>query len=308
MDALPESIMVNERLTTKLKRQLQDPVALCSGALPEWCDSLTKELRSLISLETRTSYFAYTAFGVSRSMHQLGLDHEVSRGSLERWPGDGQLTVERVEMPRRLMGKSSAAAGTPEREAADAAGDIELLGHVGTALEMYASRKTMLQFKVAGEEGTGEGPTRQFYTNVAAALQRKGLCLWRCDHDNSPPRDLGRVKAASQGTEDHVYRAEGLFPSVLPRDLSAAEEVRERFLLLGRLLARAIQDGHLVDLPLSHAWRKLMLGEALRLEDLPDVDVAMAKVLLPLHEVVEARNAILDRADLTPGDDTLTKP
>ena len=73
---LPPERLVNERLTTKLKRQLQDPVSLCSGALPEWCDTLNKQLRPLVALETRASYFSYTAFGVSRSLHQLGQDHE----------------------------------------------------------------------------------------------------------------------------------------------------------------------------------------------------------------------------------------
>lgn len=182
-------------------------------------------------------------------------------------------------MPRRLAGRTTAEVGTAERSAADEAGDMELLQHVGTALQMYAGRKSVLQFKVAGEEGTGEGPTRQFYTDVAAALQRRSLCLWR-----------GSSQGAGEST--HVYRREGLFPAVLPRSEDAAQQVLERFTLLGRLVARALQDGHLIDMPFSAAFRKLMVGGVLSIADLPDVDVALAKVLLPLHQVAQQVKAI----------------
>lgn len=34
-----------------------------------------------------------------------------------------------------------------------------------------------------GEEGTGLGPTLEFYALVAAELQRKDLGMWLCDDD-----------------------------------------------------------------------------------------------------------------------------
>jgi hypothetical protein len=69
--------------------------------------------------------------------------------------------------------------------------------------------------------------------------------------------------------------------------------------LLGRLLARALQDCHLVDLPLSAAWRKVMTGGRLSISDLADVDVAVAKVILPLHKLVGEKRAIEAREDLS---------
>ena len=41
----------------------------------------------------------------------------------------------------------------------------------------------MLQIEFSGEEGTGLGPTLEFYALVAAELQRKDLGLWLCDDD-----------------------------------------------------------------------------------------------------------------------------
>jgi len=159
-----------------------------------------------------------------------------------------------------------------------------------SALDLYAERRTVLQFKVAGEEGTGEGPTRQFYTDVARALQRKSFCLWRCDHEELQHYD---------GPQSHVFRAEGLFPAVLPLDPDAADEVLSKFRLLGQLLARALQDGHLVDLPLSVALRKLMVGQVLGIEDLPEVDTSRAAVLLPLADLLLRKKALECRPNVS---------
>jgi len=40
-----------------------------------------------------------------------------------------------------------------------------------------------LQIEFRGEEGTGLGPTLEFYALVSAELQRKDLGLWLCDDD-----------------------------------------------------------------------------------------------------------------------------
>jgi len=40
-----------------------------------------------------------------------------------------------------------------------------------------------LQIEFRGEEGTGLGPTLEFFALVAAELQRKDLGLWLCDDD-----------------------------------------------------------------------------------------------------------------------------
>lgn len=41
----------------------------------------------------------------------------------------------------------------------------------------------LLQIEFIGEEGTGLGPTLEFYALIAAELQRKSLGLWLCDDD-----------------------------------------------------------------------------------------------------------------------------
>lgn len=41
----------------------------------------------------------------------------------------------------------------------------------------------LFQFEFEGEEGTGLGPTLEFYSLVAAALQEKSLGIFLCDDD-----------------------------------------------------------------------------------------------------------------------------
>lgn len=48
-------------------------------------------------------------------------------------------------------------------------------------MNFHASRKSVLEIEFQGEDGTGLGPTLEFYALVAADLQRKDLAMWLCD-------------------------------------------------------------------------------------------------------------------------------
>jgi hypothetical protein len=47
----------------------------------------------------------------------------------------------------------------------------------------------LFQLEFKGEEGTGLGPTLEFYALVAAELQRRSLGLWLCDDDHHDNMD-----------------------------------------------------------------------------------------------------------------------
>lgn len=46
---------------------------------------------------------------------------------------------------------------------------------------MHCGRKSVLEVEFTGEEGTGLGPTLEFYALVAGELQRKDLGMWLCE-------------------------------------------------------------------------------------------------------------------------------
>lgn len=129
---------------------------------------------------------------------------------------------------------------------------------------MHASRKSILEVAFVGEEGTGLGPTLEFFALVAAELQRKDLGLWLCD-DASDDDNTQILNDESCTSEEkirpagyYVTRASGLFPAPLPQDSVACDRAVRYFWFLGVFLAKVLQDNRLVDLPLSRPFLKLM--------------------------------------------------
>lgn len=50
-------------------------------------------------------------------------------------------------------------------------------------LKFHAQRKSVLEIEFMGEEGTGLGPTLEFYALIAAELQKSSIGMWFCDDD-----------------------------------------------------------------------------------------------------------------------------
>lgn len=50
-------------------------------------------------------------------------------------------------------------------------------------LKFHAQRKSVLEIEFLGEEGTGLGPTLEFYALVAAELQKSSIGMWNFDDD-----------------------------------------------------------------------------------------------------------------------------
>ncbi|KAK1160566.1 E3 ubiquitin-protein ligase HECTD1-like isoform X1 [Acipenser oxyrinchus oxyrinchus] len=237
----------SKKVTTKILQQIEEPLALASGALPDWCEQLTSKCPFLIPFETRQLYFTCTAFGASRAIVWLQNRREAT---MERSrptttvrrddPGEfrvGRLKHERVKVPR---------------------GD-SLMEWAENVMQIHADRKSVLEVEFLGEEGTGLGPTLEFYALVAAEFQRKSLGIWLCDDDF--PDDESRQVDLGGGLKPpgyYVQRSCGLFPAPFPQDSDELDRISKLFLFLGVFLAKCIQDNRLVDLPISRPFFKLM--------------------------------------------------
>lgn len=73
----------------------------------------------------------------------------------------GRLKHERVKVPR----------------------NEQLLEWAFQVMKYHSQRKSVLEIEFIGEEGTGLGPTLEFYALVAAEIQKTALGLWLCDDD-----------------------------------------------------------------------------------------------------------------------------
>ncbi|GMH02964.1 hypothetical protein Nepgr_004803 [Nepenthes gracilis] len=273
---VPPEEFVNSKLTPKLSRQIQDALALCSGSLPSWCHQLIKACPFLFPFETRQQFFYSTAFGLSRALYRLqqqqGAD---SQGSLnEREVRLGRLQRQKVRVSR-----------------------TRILDSAAKVMEMYSSQKAVLEVEYFGEVGTGLGPTLEFYTILSHDLQKADLGMWRTNSSDRHMMEIdekfntgsGLSSVASNGNV--VEAPLGLFPRPWPPNSDSSEgsclsKVVEYFRLLGRVVAKALQDGRLLDLPLSITFYKIVLGHELDLHDILSFDPDFGKILQELQALV----------------------
>ncbi|GMY05450.1 E3 ubiquitin-protein ligase UPL3 [Fagus crenata] len=272
---VPSEEFVNSKLTPKLARQIQDALALCSGSLPSWCYQLTKACPFLFPFETRRQYFYSTAFGLSRALYRLqqqqGADGHGSTN--EREVRVGRLQRQKVRVSRN-----------------------RILDSAAKVMEMYSSQKAVLEVEYFGEVGTGLGPTLEFYTLLSHDLQKVGLGMWRTNSSSEKPSmeidgDQQKHRKTDSADGDLVHAPLGLFPRPWPPNADASDgsqfsKVIEYFRLVGRVMAKALQDGRLLDVPLSTAFYKLVLNQELDLQDILSYDAELGKTLQELQVLV----------------------
>uniref|UniRef100_A0A453AFS6 HECT domain-containing protein n=1 Tax=Aegilops tauschii subsp. strangulata TaxID=200361 RepID=A0A453AFS6_AEGTS len=239
---VPSEEFISSKLTPKLARQIQDVLALCSGSLPSWCYQMTKACPFLFPFETRRQHFYSTAFGLSRALNRLQQQQGDNNSSAtEREVRIGRLQRQKVRVSRN-----------------------RILDSAAKVMEMFSNQKAVLEVEYFGEVGTGLGPTLEFYTLLSHDLQRVGLGLWRSDSDSLEAK---KVDSHSPADSRNLIQAPlGLFPRPWPPSTASSEgskffKVVEYFRLVGRIMAKALQDGRLLDLPLSTAFYKLLLGQ-----------------------------------------------
>ncbi|KAL9252131.1 E3 ubiquitin-protein ligase UPL3-like protein [Drosera capensis] len=283
---IPPEEFVNSKLTPKLARQIQDALALCSGSLPSWCYQLTKTCPFLFPFETRRQFFYSTAFGLSRALYRLqqqqGADGQGSAN-------DREVRLGRLQRQKVRVSRS------------------RILDSAAKVMEMYSSQKAVLEVEYFGEVGTGLGPTLEFYTLLSHDLQKVELGMWRTDSSDKNSMEIdgddqtkdlksqaGSRLSSVSGSEYLIQSRLGLFPRPWPpnsdsSDGSKFHKVIEYFRLLGRVLAKALQDGRLLDLPLSTAFYKLVLGQELDLYDIVLFDSEFGKILQELQALVRRK-------------------
>ncbi|CAJ1968460.1 unnamed protein product [Sphenostylis stenocarpa] len=144
-----------------------------------------------------------------------------------------------------------------------------ILESAAQMMELHASHKVVLEVEYDEEVGTGLGPTLEFYTLVCHEFQKSGLGMWR---------------------EDASF-CYGLFPRPWSsmQDTSGDiqfSEVTKKFFLLGQVVAKALQDGRILDLHFSKAFYKLILGKELSLYDILSFDPKFGKLLQEFQALV----------------------
>ncbi|XP_030855099.1 E3 ubiquitin-protein ligase HECTD1 isoform X1 [Strongylocentrotus purpuratus] len=247
---VPPEEFYSKKITNKLAQQVQDPLVLASLSLPKWCERLTNRCPMLFPFETRQLYFTCTAFGVSRAIAWL--------------QGKREANTERVRTPStRRDDHHEFQVGRLKHERVKVPRGEQLVEWAINVMRLHCAKKSILEVEFLGEEGTGLGPTLEFYALIAAELQRKSLGMWLTDDEIAD--DLSRKVDLGEGEKPpgyYIQKASGLFPAPIIQDSEEISRIEQLYNFLGTFLAKCLQDNRMVDIPLSRPFLKLMcMGE-----------------------------------------------
>ena len=231
--SVPQIEFVSSKLTEKLEQQMRDSLAVSICGMPLWCNQLMASCPFLFSFEARCKYFRLAAFG----QPQVQPSHNGSGTVSDRRLSPGGLPRKKFLVHRDRILESAA-----------------------QMMDLHASNKVVLEVEYDEEVGTGLGPTLEFYTLVCQEFQKSGLVMWREDDSSFT------LKTNLQAEEIGVHSFYGLFPRPWSsmQDTSGGiqfSEVTKNFFLLGQVVAKALQDGRILDLHFSKAFYKLILGK-----------------------------------------------
>ncbi|CAL1714169.1 unnamed protein product [Somion occarium] len=266
--ALPESAFVNNKLTAKLTRQLEEPMIVASSCLPDWALDLPQHFPFLFPFATRYNFLQSTSFGYARLI--LKWQSQQSRGQDSSRRDDGVGFLGRLQRQKVRISRE------------------HILESAVKVFELYGSSSSILEVEYFEEVGTGLGPTLEFYSLVSKEFARRDLKIWR----DSDPTLSGQ----------YVHHPYGLFPAPISSSDIVNDNGQKRthiFRIIGQFVAKAMLDSRIIDLSFNKIFVKLMLGEtiALTIDNLKRVDPDLAASLVKLRNLsaTKAQNDKLRR-------------
>jgi len=258
VSALSESAFINNKLTAKLNRQLEEPMIVASSCLPGWCMDLPRVFPFLFPFEARYSYLQSTSFGYARLLTKWQSQHSRTQDTSSR-RDDSFGFLSRLQRQKVRISRS------------------RLFESAMKVFELYGHNTSVLEVEYFEEVGTGLGPTLEFYALVSREFARRDLGIWRDDgHGSSGPK--------------FVTPTGGLFPapsSTLETQSEAGKQRLAVFRTLGQFVAKALLDSRIIDCNFSPVFMKAVLNAQipLTLATLRAVDLDLARSMERLMEM-----------------------
>ncbi|KAF3538720.1 hypothetical protein F2Q69_00018299 [Brassica cretica] len=251
---VPYAAFVSSKLTEKLEQQLRDSFAVSTCGLPPWFNDLMDSCPFLFSFEVKSKYFRLAAFGPQQVHNQT---QHLSSSNVH---GDGRSVTGTLPRKKFLACRE------------------KILESAAKMMDLHGTQKVAVEVEYSEEVGTGLGPTLEFYTLVSRAFQNPDLGMWRSD----PSSLAGKP----------MVPPSGLFPRPWSATSAAFPGVLQKFVLLGTVVAKALQDGRVLDIPFSKTFYKLILGQELSSFDIHFVDPELCKTLVELQALARRRKVI----------------
>ncbi|KAJ1021374.1 hypothetical protein NDA18_005611 [Ustilago nuda] len=283
--ALVESAFVNNKLTAKLNRQLEEPMIVASGCLPAWSTDLPKHFPFLFPFEARFAFLQSTSFGYARLLTRWQALHS-------RNQDPGSSSSSRLDDSFGFLGRLQRQKVRISR--------ANLLASAFKVFDLYGSNSSVLEVEYFEEVGTGLGPTLEFYSLVSKEFARRDLKLWRDS----------RAGGSNEDGSQYVFSPLGLFPAPLTQDTSAVSTEGKSaetaitvddissgsgstpkrvhaFRILGQFVAKALLDSRIIDCDFSPVFMRAVLNQhvAPTLATLAAVDATLARSLESMRKM-----------------------
>ena len=228
-DGITPQDFINRKLTAKANRQLEEPLIVASSCLPTWIYWLMSETPFLFPFETRYLFIQSTSFGYARLIarwQSLQMRNNTQNGprndNADQQPVLGRMERQKVRIMRTQMLESAV-----------------------KILDLFGSSPTVLEIEYMGEEGTGMGPTLEFYAATSKEFSKHSLNMWR---------------GSNKAEKGYVEAPFGLFPKTFTKPGSrSAKKVVHLFKTLGQFIAKGLLDFRIIDIPFNPAFFKVAL-------------------------------------------------
>ncbi|XP_044364636.1 E3 ubiquitin-protein ligase UPL4 [Triticum aestivum] len=279
---IPQHQFMSSLLTNKLEMQMQEGL-FEDGLVPSWCVYLVETCPFLFPFSSRWKYFCLT-------VHRSFMGDESSAPDGSSTPDEASGAPDEEE---EIDALSEASKKTKKHKVTR----DNILESAASMMVKHGSSTKTIEVVFEGEVGTGRGPTFEFYSTVSHELQRLGIGMWRGDN------------ARKAGETGFIRSSFGLFPQpwssvgTSTRGIELSDVVK-KFRLLGHVVARALLDGRILDIPLSNAFYKIMLCQELDVYDIPSFDPELGKTVLEFQALVKRKKFLETSSEKTPNPNT----
>lgn len=268
-----ESAFYSRKLAAKVNRQLEEPLIVASSCLPDWIYSLMHETPFLFPFETRYLFIQSTSYGYTRlisrwqSLQMRNQQHLGARGGTldDSQQQQQSMALGRVERQKVRMMRS------------------QILESAIKMLDLFSTTSSSLEIEFVDEEGTGLGPTLEFYALASKEFCKKSLGLWRDDDDSYVPSQQQQAESDdASNSQRYVSAPRGLFPRPIVGENDDTTGINNDkslkrtltlFQTLGRFVAKAMLDFRIIDMPFSVAFFDIVFGKNIPLADLVRVSM-----------------------------------
>jgi hypothetical protein len=221
---IPKDAFYSAKLSAAVAKQSEEAALMLTDSAPEWITRILKTCQFLFPFDLRHSVLKKTNF----TGHAVQQALSVYQGRTHvAAVGKRKFTVNRSDL---------------------------LTDALRIFSDTRAVRPYTLEFDYAEEEGTGSGPTLEFYYLLSKEI--RGMKIWR---------NTGELT--------------GLFPAPNSKEDLGLWET------LGRVIGKAFADDRLLELPLSPVLWRLIFRQPMRFHDLAQVEPTLAAHMTELLAV-----------------------